>query len=201
MRDRYRLSNRRICAGSVESRTWSFGKPGFAPKVSAKTSGPRLEPPMPSSRTSLNPAPLTSSAKRLEVRDALQLLVDDAPASRAISPRRVSVHSEASAAHRRRTLPSLRQSSSAAWTVLVQLLGQLVAHRVELAAETPCGAFSAPRHRAGRRRRRRAAPHPRPSFAVTASDRNSGRRQRVHDRLGARQTSSSRLGRGLPWSR
>src|SRR5438552_14912781 len=57
------LSRRRIWAGSVESRTCKRGKPELAPKLCASTSGPRLEPPMPSSTASLNPAFLTSAAK------------------------------------------------------------------------------------------------------------------------------------------
>ncbi len=58
-----RRSKSAICAGSVESSTWSFGKPGFEPKVWPSTSGPRLDPPMPNSSASLNPARFTSSAK------------------------------------------------------------------------------------------------------------------------------------------
>src|SRR5712692_5843308 len=38
------LSHARICAGSVESRTWSSGKPAIGPKVAPRTSGQRLEP-------------------------------------------------------------------------------------------------------------------------------------------------------------
>src|SRR5271156_2781027 len=47
-------SKRLTCAGSVESSTGGLGKPGFDPNVSAKTSGPRPDPPMPSSSRSLN---------------------------------------------------------------------------------------------------------------------------------------------------
>ena len=39
------------CAGSVESTMRSAGNPGCGPKVLASTSGQRLEPPMPRSRT------------------------------------------------------------------------------------------------------------------------------------------------------
>ena len=42
-----------ICAGSVESRTCSSGKPSILPKVMRRTSGHRLEPPMPSKRMCL----------------------------------------------------------------------------------------------------------------------------------------------------
>ena len=39
------------CAGSVESSTCNSGKPAILPKVFVKTSGPRLDPPMPKSST------------------------------------------------------------------------------------------------------------------------------------------------------
>ena len=54
-------SSERICAGTVESRTWSTGWPGTRPKVRAKTSGQRLEPPMPSTTAWAKPARRTSS--------------------------------------------------------------------------------------------------------------------------------------------
>ena len=58
-----RLSMRRICAGSVESSDRAAaGSRACVPKVSASTSGPRLEPPMPSSSASVKPARLTSAA-------------------------------------------------------------------------------------------------------------------------------------------
>src|SRR6266576_1627860 len=44
-----------ICAGSVESSTCNRGKPCCWPKVSARTSGQRLDPPMPSSRMCRKP--------------------------------------------------------------------------------------------------------------------------------------------------
>jgi hypothetical protein len=53
----------RTCAGSVESSTCSFGKPDFLANVSASTSGPRLEPPMPSTTASLKFCPFTRRAK------------------------------------------------------------------------------------------------------------------------------------------
>src|SRR2546421_12536875 len=42
----------RIVAGAVVSRTCSFGRPFTAPKVLRRTSGHRLEPPIPSRTTS-----------------------------------------------------------------------------------------------------------------------------------------------------
>ncbi len=47
-------STSRTAPGSVESSTCSRGEPGMSPKERRITSGPRLEPPMPSSTTSLN---------------------------------------------------------------------------------------------------------------------------------------------------
>ena len=38
-----------ICFGSVVSSTWIIGLPLRGPTISAKTSGPRLDPPMPRS--------------------------------------------------------------------------------------------------------------------------------------------------------
>src|SRR5437660_1580577 len=51
-----------ICAGSVESRTCSSGNPFIFPNVMRRTSGHRLEPPMPSKSASLNRAFFTSPA-------------------------------------------------------------------------------------------------------------------------------------------
>src|SRR5229473_2568296 len=51
-----------ICAGSVESRTCNSGKPLIFPKVMRRTSGQRLEPPMPSKSACLKRAFFTSAA-------------------------------------------------------------------------------------------------------------------------------------------
>src|SRR5215510_15099789 len=48
--------------GSVESSTCNSGNPGILPKVILSTSGPRLDPPMPSSRACEKPASWTSLA-------------------------------------------------------------------------------------------------------------------------------------------
>src|SRR3954462_9029377 len=76
---------RRTCAGSVESTIRNRGKPGLVPKLSARTSAQRLEPPMPSSSASLKSPRLTSAANasRGAARDRLggaapfELLIDD----------------------------------------------------------------------------------------------------------------------------
>src|SRR5512140_3029069 len=59
-----RFSASRIVAGSVVSRTMSWRKPGFAPKVSAQTSGHRLLPPIPRRHAVRKPRVRTSSVKR-----------------------------------------------------------------------------------------------------------------------------------------
>ena len=63
VRDRSsRDSTRRICAGSVESRTCSAGAPAAEPRTRLSTSGHKLDPPIPRSRTSVSPAALISCA-------------------------------------------------------------------------------------------------------------------------------------------
>src|ERR1035441_1608001 len=61
------FSTSRICAGSVESRMCKRGKPEVCGYVNARTSGQRLEPPIPSSKLSETPAFLTSFAKLTNV--------------------------------------------------------------------------------------------------------------------------------------
>src|ERR1700730_17982895 len=98
-----------ICAGSVESSMCRRGKPGVCPKVSASTSGQRLDPPMPSSRMSENPALLTSSANSF----SLAALASCSPVTSSHPSQLASsspVQSEASCCHRRLTLPDARQS-------------------------------------------------------------------------------------------
>ena len=56
-------SVRCTCAGSVESTMRRFGKPSACPKVSASTSGPRLDPPMPRTTTSVKFLLFTQPAK------------------------------------------------------------------------------------------------------------------------------------------
>ncbi len=108
-------SIRRICAGSVESRISSRGKPGWAPKVSASTSGPRLDPPMPSRTALANPAAFTSAWKASR---ASRSIASPLPASSQPSQPASSwpVQSDASRPHRRRTHPPARARSSASST-------------------------------------------------------------------------------------
>src|SRR5215469_12944757 len=54
------------CAGSVESTMCSTGYPLCGPKVTPRTSGQRLEPPMPRSNADWNPDDFTSAARDLK---------------------------------------------------------------------------------------------------------------------------------------
>ena len=56
-----RDSTEATCVGSVESSTCRRGPPGSCPNVSARTSGHRLEPPMPSRRRSRMPSARSSA--------------------------------------------------------------------------------------------------------------------------------------------
>ncbi len=57
------FSNAFTCAGSVESSTCRSGYPATLPNVMRRTSGHKLDPPMPSRRISLKPALQTSLAR------------------------------------------------------------------------------------------------------------------------------------------
>src|SRR6267143_2183391 len=104
-----------ICAGSVESRTCSSGNPLIFPNVMRKTSGQRLEPPMPSNKACLNLAFLTSSAICLKtsVCASCSSVMVSHPSQLLSS---VPVQSEASFCHSLATLLFLFQSSMDATT-------------------------------------------------------------------------------------
>ncbi len=55
----------RTAAGSVESIMRKRGDPAATPRTARITSGARLDPPMPSSTTSVNPSSLTASANAM----------------------------------------------------------------------------------------------------------------------------------------
>ena len=102
-----------ICAGSVLSSMWKRGQPDCGPKAAPKTSGPRLEPPMPSRTTLVKPRCFISSAKlcsRSTSASSSSTMVSQ-PSHLSSS---VPVHSVLSPAHRRRMRPSLRQASISA---------------------------------------------------------------------------------------
>ena len=72
------FSASRTAAGSVESRTCSLGEPGMSPNERRITSGPRLEPPIPSSTTSLKPEQDSANERRSSLLE--HLLADRQPA-------------------------------------------------------------------------------------------------------------------------
>ena len=95
-RDRRARSTAATCAGSVESSTCRRGPPGSCPKDSARTSGHRLEPPMPSSRTSREAVGAHLGAEGLERRQLAARCRRAHSASRATSLSSAPVQSEAS---------------------------------------------------------------------------------------------------------
>ena len=120
-----------ICTGSVESSTCSSGKPATFPKVMRSTSGHRLDPPIPSSRTCLNFAFFTSVASCFSESSlaSCSSVVVNQPSQLLSS---VLLHSEASFCHNRATLLFLFQSSSEASTAACNSFGNLWARRFTL---------------------------------------------------------------------
>src|SRR5712692_4474369 len=98
-----------ICAGSVESSMCRRGKPGVCPKVSANTSGQRLDPPMPSSKMSENAPLLTSSANFFSLA-ALASCSSAMPSHPNQLASSSPVQREASRCQSRLTFPDARQS-------------------------------------------------------------------------------------------
>src|SRR5437016_9630536 len=93
----------------------SSGNPSIFPNDLLISSGHRLEPPMPSSKTCEKPASLTSSEK-FEKRRILLCCSSTMLSQPSHLPSLLLVHSEASRAHNRLTLSLASQSSSAAST-------------------------------------------------------------------------------------
>src|SRR6266568_6756776 len=110
------------CAGSVESTMCRAGNPDCGPKVTAKTSGQRLEPPIPRSKTDLKPAVFTSAARVLN--DAASFCWRS---TMSIHPSHFSspslVHRLGSFCQKRSTLLLACQSAAAASTVPRRLSG------------------------------------------------------------------------------
>src|SRR5713101_6694720 len=102
-----------ICAGSVESRTCISGKPAILPKVRRRTSGQRLEPPMPRSTTWWNFAFLISAERffRAEMLLSCSWVMESQLSQVASS---APVHRLASFCQRRATLLLASQSARAA---------------------------------------------------------------------------------------
>src|SRR5437762_2979208 len=113
-----------ICSGSVESNTWSSGNPLIFPRVIRRTSGQRLDPPIPSSRACLKRDFFTSSAIRLKASACASCCstIFSHPSQLLSS---VPVQSEASFCQRRATLLFFFQSSSEAATALARSSGSV----------------------------------------------------------------------------
>src|SRR5215471_13647682 len=109
------FSSALICTGSVESRTCISGKPLILPKVIRKTSGQRLDPPIPSNTTCLNLRFFTSAASSLNTLAlaSCSSVIESQPSQLLSSD---PVQTEASLAQRRATLSFDFQSFSAAAT-------------------------------------------------------------------------------------
>ena len=104
-----------ICAGSVESKTWSSGKPAILPKVFRITSGQRLEPPIPSRSTCAKSSFRNSSANALKRSTLLRCssTMSSQPSHLLSS---APVHNDASRAHNLRTLSAFVHRSKVAFT-------------------------------------------------------------------------------------
>src|SRR5215469_5564822 len=143
-----------ICTGSVESRTCNSGKAATFPKGMRKTSGHRLEPPIPSSKTCLNLAFLTSPANCFKAaRLAICSSAMVSQPSQLLSS--LLVQSEASFCQRRATLLLLFQSASDASTAASKSLGSFEDRRFTV-THAPLHAYRLLRS-AARRPRRRAS--------------------------------------------
>src|SRR2546429_4368190 len=113
-----------IWTGSVESSTCSAGKPLILSKVIRRTSGQRLDPPIPSSKAFLKRAAFTSSAMRLNAAtcESCCSTMCNHPSQRLSSLR---VQRDASFFQRRATLWFFRQSSSDTATAFARSSGSV----------------------------------------------------------------------------
>ena len=124
------FSNVFTCAGSVESSTCRSGYPAILPNVMRRTSGHKLDPPMPSRRMSLNPALHTSLARfRNSTGWAIcSSVMSNQPSQLASSS---PVHSAASRCQRRCILLPDCQSPMAAFTAAARVSGSEVFRRLK----------------------------------------------------------------------
>src|SRR5260370_12875219 len=138
-----------ICTGSVESSTCIPGNPATWPKVLRSTSGHKLDPPIPSSRTCLNFAFFTSAASCLKDSRLASCtsVIDNQPSQFASS---VLLHSEASFCQSRATLLLFFQSFSEAATAAFNSFGSLWARRFKF-THAPRHACPPPRSAAHKR--------------------------------------------------
>jgi hypothetical protein len=123
-----RASHARTCAGSVESSTESSAQPGTFPKVMRRTSGHRLEPPIPRSRMWVKPARRTSSAmrSRLSIRRSCSSTTSSHPSQLASS---APVQRVASRAQNRSIRPCSVHSRSVAETAASRSVGRVRVRR------------------------------------------------------------------------
>jgi hypothetical protein len=149
------------CAGSVESRTCRSGYPAILPKVMRRTSGHKLDPPMPSRRMSLKPALQTSLARFPQLDGVRDLFFGNVQPSQPFGLI-VPVHSVASRCQRRCILLPDCQSSTAVFTAVARVSGsEVFSGSSVLSFWTEC--FSRPQpatcgtHRRKASRRRRSA--------------------------------------------
>ena len=128
-------------AGSVESSTLSFGKPSIWPKVFARTSGHRLEPPIPSNKMSLNFSLRISCAScwNFSLHSDCFSATSSQPSHCDSSP---LVHRDASRCHNCRTLPAARQSFTFCATCFASASGSLELCRLIFGVVSPCVLFS-----------------------------------------------------------
>ena len=108
--------------GSVVSSTCSFGLPAALPKISDSTSGPRLDPPMPSSTASLYDFAFSVSALSCSGSTCWPRAAASQPSHLPSSP---PVHSVASPCQKRRVHASARAVSSRASTAFSSPSGRL----------------------------------------------------------------------------
>src|SRR5712691_8848166 len=137
-------STLRIWAGSVESSTCSSGKPAPRPKVIRSTSGQRLEPPIPRSRTWSKPPVRASSWARLR-RSSCAISSSGSPSQPSHEVSSVPVHSEASRSHRRRTLPASCQAWISALTAASRSAGSVHVWLCTSCSGSLMSGFPAPR--------------------------------------------------------
>ena len=112
----------RTASGSTESSMQKRGKPGATPTTREMTSGARLEPPMPSSSTSVNPAVSNRTGERAQTR---HVRVDDVERPQPAQPvrdrslhRRILVKTSGVAFHKasatRQAVEAVRSAASKA---------------------------------------------------------------------------------------
>ena len=142
--------------GWVESRTCSRGRSSRFEKTAWKTSGARLDPPMPSTTASVTPSPATCDANdsRSERYSRMRYGRVSQPSLSTSSGCASSNHSDGSFAHSRWAKPSRSHTSSLRRTASSCLPRWSVTERVT----SPATSSSLPASRASHRANRRTLP-------------------------------------------